>query len=59
MIQNDLMENLTNFVRYLKSTESPILTHPNFSEPGNETDTAKLQDFQYCIWCAHMIKVGS
>lgn len=30
-----------------------------FPEPGNERDVERLQDFQYCVWCAHMVKMDS
>lgn len=28
-----------------------------FPEPENKANIIKLQNFQYCVWCAHMIKV--
>lgn len=28
-----------------------------FPEPDSETKVAQLKDFQYCVWCAHMVKV--
>jgi SAM-dependent methyltransferase len=27
-----------------------------FPEPGSEADVARLQGFQFCVWCAHMVK---
>jgi SAM-dependent methyltransferase len=27
-----------------------------FPEPGNEKQMERLQDFQFCVWCAHMKK---
>lgn len=27
-----------------------------FPEPGNESQVARLNGFQYCVWCAHMVK---
>ncbi len=27
-----------------------------FPEPGDESQVARLKDFQYCVWCAHAIK---
>jgi SAM-dependent methyltransferase len=27
-----------------------------FPEPGNESQVSGLNGFQYCVWCAHMIK---
>lgn len=27
-----------------------------FPEPGSEANVARLQNFQYCVWCAHMVK---
>jgi len=30
-----------------------------FPEPGDESQVARLKDFQYCVWCAHVIKEQS
>lgn len=30
-----------------------------FPEPGSETEVTKLKDFQFCVWCAHMIKTDN
>jgi SAM-dependent methyltransferase len=27
-----------------------------FPEPSGESNVVNLQDFQYCVWCAHMVK---
>ena len=29
-----------------------------FPEPSSESNVLKLQGFQYCVWCAHMVKNG-
>lgn len=29
-----------------------------FPEPGNESQLTRLNSFQYCVWCAHMMKKG-
>lgn len=30
-----------------------------FPEPGTEKDVTTLRDFQFCFWCAHMIKMDT
>lgn len=27
-----------------------------FPEPGSEANVAKFEDFQWCVWCAHMVR---
>ena len=28
-----------------------------FPEPSGESNVVRLQGFQYCVWCAHMVKI--
>jgi len=30
-----------------------------FPQPGSEADIARLQNFQYCIWCANLVKMAA
>ena len=30
-----------------------------FPHPGSEAEIAKLQNFQYCIWCANLVKAAT
>lgn len=48
-------QQVTSFLSHFRLQEELFL----FPEPGSETDVIKLKDFQFCVWCAHMIKMDA
>lgn len=48
-------QQVTSFLPHFRLQEELFL----FPEPGSETDVTQLKEFQFCVWCAHMIKMDS